>query len=589
MAASSTTETQGTAPGATSVQPANPALDEPDAMAIVQKGQSISPAVSYDRKLQLLLQARADRRQWVQQVPLPYASARDPNNVWSMEDQLQPFHTSLACKRAPAITKVLSELYGLESNARAPDEVAQRVGTLIQPFLKNTTTNIAGVETEGEDVLASALAEANGVQKQMLQAYYQFWTTLLKPECALLVQGMRNFLGNLQDATMERLSGAIKSYVDSTVESTLKSHPAWRGQDLSQVKRSLESFLYGQAQPLLDRLEWTGLFVMLEDEWMTRLTQLQFLQPTHLEIQCLNETAEAIDELLQEPVQAMLSIDQYYSPYEKLQRILLVYQSVNGALSSALNGNQTNPTANRKLPSADDVLPTIILTVLRAKPHRLLRNLQMIENFAPAEYLRGEAGYAFTNLYGAVQFLQDLNMDKPESLSIAPEDFRKGLEESVIKTQERFSIGIQGPVDYLDKNDPGFVPNIHVRDVRQARLNGEVINLEWAIQYQKEHPEKYGMDDTMDAMTDSAPLPLGFSRSYGFLSSTPHDIRLSDLPKLLAEYKMLVHVSEQLLGERGARMAQDKKNKDTQKKRQLDDSFFGIHNSSEQRERALTS
>lgn len=285
----------------------------------------------------------------------------------------------------------------------------------------------------------------------------------------------------------------------------------------------------------------------------------------------------------------MLSIDQYYSPYEKLQRILLVYQSVNGALSSALNGNQTNPTANRKLPSADDVLPTIILTVLRAKPHRLLRNLQMIENFAPAEYLRGEAGYAFTNLYGAVQFLQDLNMDKPESLSIAPEDFRKGLEESVIKTQERFSIGIQGPVDYLDKNDPGFVPNIHVRDVRQARLNGEVINLEWAIQYQKEHPEKYGMDDTMDAMTDSAPLPLGFSRSYGFLSSTPHDIRLSDLPKLLAEYKMLVHVSEQLLGERGARMAQDKKNKDTQKKRQLDDSFFGIHNSSEQRERALTS
>ena len=132
MAVSSTTETQsGTASGATSVEPANPALDEPDAMAIVQKGQSVAAAVSYDRKLQLLLQARADRRNWVQQVPLPYASARDPNNVWSMEDQLQPFHTSLACKRAPAITKVLSELYGLESNARAPVEIAQRVGTLV--------------------------------------------------------------------------------------------------------------------------------------------------------------------------------------------------------------------------------------------------------------------------------------------------------------------------------------------------------------------------------------------------------------------------------------------------------------------------
>ena len=213
----------------------------------------------------------------------------------------------------------------------------------------------------------------------------------------------------------------------------------------------------------------------------------------------------------------------------------------------------------------------------------------MIENFAPAEYLRGEAGYAFTNLYGAVQFLQDLNMDKPESLSIAPDDFRKGLEESVIKTQERFSIGVQGTVDYLENNDLGFVPNIHVQDVRQARLNGEVVNLEWAIKYQKEHPEKYGMDNATDPVTDFAPLPVGFLRSYGFLSSTPQDIRLSDLPKLLAEYKMLVHVTEQLLGERGARMTQEKKNKETQKKRQLDDSFFGIGNSLEQRDRALTS
>jgi hypothetical protein len=409
---------------------------------------------------------------------------------------------------------------------------------------------------------------------------------------------MRNFLGNLHDANMERLSGAMKSYVDSTVESTLKSHPAWRGQDLAQVKRSLESFLYGQAQPILDRLEWTGLFVMMEDEWMERLHQLQFLQPTHLEIHCLDETKEALDELLREPVQAMISIDQYYSPYEKLQRIFLVYQSVNEALSVALNGQQqpqqqqttsSNTTSNRKLPSADDVLPTIILTVLRAKPHRLLRNLQMIENFAPPEYLRGEAGYAFTNLYGAVQFLQDLNMDKPESLSIAPEDFRKGLEESVLKTQERFSIGVSGTVDYLENTDPGFVPTIHAQDVRQARLNGEVINLEWAIQYQKDHPEKYGLDKTADPGTDSAPLPVGFQRSYGFLSSTPQDIRLADLPKLLTEYKMLVHVTEQLLGERGARLAQDKKNKDVQKKRQLDDSFFGINNSSEQRERALTS
>jgi hypothetical protein len=379
------------------------------------------------------------------------------------------------------------------------------------------------------------------------------------------------------------------------VGSTLKSHPAWRDQDLEQVKRSLESFLYGQAQPILDRLEWTGLFPMTEDEWMERLTQLQFVQPDHLEILCLSsETSSSMDELLQDPVKALLSIDQYYSPYEKLQRILLVYQGVNAALSEALNDHhqkKNHPSSSeRKLPSADDVLPTIILTVLRAKPHRLLRNLQMIEVFAPQEYLRGEAGYAYTNLYGAVQFLQDLNMDQPESLSISPEDFRKGLEESVAKTQERLSIGRTGSKDNDEDDEEAISTDISVWDVRQARLQGETIDLEWAIKHQKEHPEKYGLDGSNNKATDAtAPLPEGFTRAYAFLSATPHDIRLSDLPKLLSEYKMMVHVTEQLLGERGARMAMEKKRKESEKSRQLDDSFYGVGNTSDRRERALTS
>lgn len=461
------------------------------------------------------------------------------------------------------------------------------------------------IEVDGEQLLEEALIHADGRENEVvLQAYYQFWTTLLKPECALLIQGMRNFLGNLQEdaTTIENVATSLKNYVNSTMGSTLKSHPAWRGQNMTQqqVKRSLESFLYGQAQtPILDRLEWTGLFAMKEDEWMERLTQLQFVQPKHLEIQCLTTNQKgdesSLDELLQNPIKALLSIDQYYSPYEKLQRILRVYQGVNAALSEALNHQQNNSSSSseRKLPSADDVLPTIILTVLRAKPHRLLRNLQMIEAFAPQEYLRGEAGYAYTNLYGAVQFLQDLNMDQPDSLSISPEAFRKGLEESVSKTHERLSIGKAGSKDGTNadvEDEEAISTDISVWDVRQARLNGETIDLEWAIKHQKDYPEKYGLDGSKNTKSEStAALPDGFSRSYGFLSATPQDIRLSDLPKLLSEYKMMVHVTEQLLGERGARVAMEKKKRETKKSRQLDDSFYGVGSSSDRRERSLTS
>ena len=133
-AAASPTETEETTNAApvSSEEPSNPALEEPDTMAILQKGQSATASVTNDRKHQLLLLARAERRKWVQQVPLPYASNRDRSDVWSAEDRLHPFQSSLACQKIPAMTKVLSELYGLEDQLRTPEEVAQRVDGLVR-------------------------------------------------------------------------------------------------------------------------------------------------------------------------------------------------------------------------------------------------------------------------------------------------------------------------------------------------------------------------------------------------------------------------------------------------------------------------
>lgn len=111
----------------------HPALDEPNAMEVIQKDvPTTAPAVSADRKQQLLSLARNERRKWVQRVPLPYKSARDPNNLWSLEDRLYPVQSSLACQKAPTTTKVLSDLYGLEANIRSPEQVAQRVQDVVR-------------------------------------------------------------------------------------------------------------------------------------------------------------------------------------------------------------------------------------------------------------------------------------------------------------------------------------------------------------------------------------------------------------------------------------------------------------------------
>lgn len=426
------------------------------------------------------------------------------------------------------------------------------------------------------DMLAEDMSDSPNAT---LRAYNDFWTTLIKPECALLVQGMRNFLGGLENQTTEAVASSMKSYVDSTYEN-LKSHVAWKGRVDPALRHSLESFLYGHLQTVLENLEMEGLFKMPVEEWDERLEKLQFVRPSHLEIQCLSGDDFDIDELLRQPIEALKSIDQYFSPYEKLQRILELYQEINSALSTALRKDKSTET---KLPSADDVLPSIILAVLRAKPRGIFRNLQFVENFAPQEYLRGEAGYAYTNLYGAVQFLHDLNLDKPDSLSISAEEFRKGLEESVTKTQKRLSVAQAEEATH--EHIPTF---ISASDVRAARLHGVVTDLDWAVKFQQEKPELLeGQRGGHGTNARAVTLPEGFKRNYAFLGTRPEDIRFSDVPQLLEEYQMLVHVTEQLLGEKAARFAEEKRKKQSERHQLLDDTFLGIESST--RDRALTS
>jgi hypothetical protein len=113
-------------------EPTNPALNEPDGLAIAQRASpELAPSVTLVRKKDLLVQARKDRRKWIQFVPLPYKNPRDPNNIWSLDDRLHQVQTSMACKRITSATKVLSELYGLENNIRNSEAVAERVDTLV--------------------------------------------------------------------------------------------------------------------------------------------------------------------------------------------------------------------------------------------------------------------------------------------------------------------------------------------------------------------------------------------------------------------------------------------------------------------------
>jgi hypothetical protein len=89
-------------------------------------------AVSVERKEQLLLEARVNRLQWIHQVPLPYRKAESPDDPWVQEKGLASFlKTCHAAALMPSMVRLLSHLYGMEDQRTSPEDVANRIETLV--------------------------------------------------------------------------------------------------------------------------------------------------------------------------------------------------------------------------------------------------------------------------------------------------------------------------------------------------------------------------------------------------------------------------------------------------------------------------
>ena len=507
----------------------------PEGNEFVSQEQSFSSkAVTSERKQQLILEARESRKEWLGRVPVPYRTIRE---IRSSDDTLQELKQTYAFTKLPTAAKLVSTLYQadiVEDTKALHDHITRLV--------RGDQTDTA--YPTGQEVLETELLYSSD---EYLRTYASFWKTLHEPACSVFVQSMRKAIC-LFTLSKDAASSTMRTLVDSLLSQAQK-HATLKEQ--GQLARCLEAFVYGQCYREIASLYATAPSRQAEDDFQSRLGKLQFLTLTHLD-----SNIESLDPT--QSVAALESLDTYFSVYDKLQCVLALYQCVTLALRDAMQSNGT-----RKAPSADDILPAIIYIVIQTRPANLLTNLQMIEELAPQEYLRGEAGYSFTNLYGAVQFLLDLDLEQP--LNMSPSEWKEAMARCSAALQERRSTHLKVDAVVLDSITWPESQRIPTAEIRRARREREIIDLEWARRWHQEHGGEQGKATAIASSTGGPPSPLfhrsesvglegtlppGFSRSYTYLSSRPEDLRLADLAPLLDEYKTLVQTTEILLAER---------------------------------------
>jgi hypothetical protein len=571
--------------------------------------------VTEERKHELLMEARRARLDWVKSsTPYKHSSRTNNNNNHhdhvpssndgaTKTDPLDVLKDATIVKHIPSTIQVLNCL--IQSKEKLPMEKwKEKIDSQQNAIQSRNVINVLD-------------------DHAFIFYYQEIIERLCMPESMDLVQGMRRFVRSFNDLVnqpepnLDKIVHSIQKYLMSIYDA-IASHSSWRGDDNTETKMMIETFIYSKCHDMI----WNVL-VMKQDKspkdgqlsFSERLDFLQFVRPEHLEIHCVGSDQQSSDfwrDALSRPIALLKSLDYLYSPSQMLRCILELYRAVNHSLKAAVDAMdmdrlvETDGEALPMMPSADDLLPTLILTMIYSQTTTNIPiHLEFIELFATQEQLRGEAGYAFTNLLSAVHFIKEIDFgqddedDDAESgkptLQISPAELKQRLFDFQQQQQQQKQQAMVQSVENKDNkgkhggmNDQvtqrcanGKDVRIPVSELVAARRRREDIT-EWARKYihdlnsttssSSSSPPSSDLDQAASYGEETGqstreieplsttkavavvppppPLPEGFKRSYRFLATEPDDIRMSDVPSLLEEYRILVRATESLLAER---------------------------------------
>lgn len=186
-----------------------------------------------------------------------------------------------------------------------------------------------------------------------------------------------------------------------------------------QSSSSPSSSLIDQTERLLMERLYASLFARVQSEEEERdlalqkkIRNLNWIMGSHLDVE-INLRHPKVKDLLEKAITEIIELDSKTVPYEKLDSVVRCAKTIFAMLQ----------VATSEAISADHFLPALVFVVIKANPPLLQSNIKFITRFStPSRLMSGEAGYYFTNLCCATQFIEKIT---GESLNMSEADFER--------------------------------------------------------------------------------------------------------------------------------------------------------------------
>eukprot|EP00930_Biecheleria_cincta_P102332 TRINITY_DN94039_c0_g1_i1.p1 TRINITY_DN94039_c0_g1~~TRINITY_DN94039_c0_g1_i1.p1 ORF type:complete len:426 (+),score=67.24 TRINITY_DN94039_c0_g1_i1:122-1279(+) len=290
--------------------------------------------------------------------------------------------------------------------------VAQRVHSKKQfSFKANKWVHRGDACIDSNAKEEASLGDGKGKQ---CSSYTMFREMLKHPSANIVKTRLLDFINHFPVGLQsDEAAHQIHRFIDSIQEWMLSENSIIVDID----EKGMNNLAEGLEKYVVSRLHHK-IFVMdgepaLEDEQMHKhISGLNWVTFKHLGVPPIKP------ELLSLAIEELQRIDGYKAPFDKLVCILNACRVINEVfkrtMAEAVDMGVSGPS--RPL-SADDFLPILIYTLIKANPRRLPSNSRFVETFRQPSLLVAEDAYFFTALQSAIFFIKEINHEKLEVTS----------------------------------------------------------------------------------------------------------------------------------------------------------------------------